>query len=270
MTVQCWIPCKNKSLFSVCYQPKKDIKAGVIIVPGFSQPKCDVDYIMSRLARRFEENGIFVLQMDPRGHGDSPDNLEDVTINTIREDIKYGIWYLKNSLNKNVPIYGVSRGLNAAILAENHQLNGVAAISPYCLNPKNIETIWGNIDEKVIEISDVISKNTVMIKAFFDSTGSRETNYLGQKISVELLNELKEYSSIENLCYWNNKGLWLFYDENSDKEIKRYIFKDKDLYIDLDIYADKSLPRKALWQHNAIESIVSWINSNIESELGGI
>lgn len=263
MTVQCWIPCKDKSLFGVCYQPKKDIKAGAIIIPGFSQPKCDVDYIMSRLARRLEEEGIFVLQMDPRGHGDSPDNLEDVTLDTLREDIDCGIDYLKENLSKKISVYGVSRGLNAAILSENQKLNGIAGISPYCLDPKVIEGVWGNFDSEIVEIFDVYRRNEKDIKAFFDSVGARETNYLGQKISEKVIRQLMNYSSLDSLISWKDKGCWLFYQKDCDKEIERYAFK-KNSYLALDKYADNPLPRVAMWQHDVIESIVSFVNSNIE------
>jgi alpha-beta hydrolase superfamily lysophospholipase len=59
----------------------------VILLAGFSQPMCDVDYFMSKLARQLAGNGLFVAQVDPRGHGDSGCELANVDLDTLREDI---------------------------------------------------------------------------------------------------------------------------------------------------------------------------------------
>jgi esterase/lipase len=254
-------------LFGVCYWPKsKRVKAGVVTVPGFSQPKCDVDYFMSRIARRLVDEELFVLQLDPRGHGDSPGNLEDVTLDSLRADIKSGIEFIRNNVSEEIDIYGISRGLNATLLTEEMGLKGIAGVSPYCLEKTIIEGIWGSFEKGVYEISEIASTNEREIKAFFDSVGARETNVYGQKISTTILKQLMIYDAGRTLNKYGNNGFWLFYNEEEDDNMKRWMPHSNTCYFKLEQYANNPLPRVAIWQHNAIEHIVNWLLEKVNEK----
>ncbi len=261
MISQLWINNKGYSLMGISHWPESgSIKAGAVLMAGFSQPKCDEDFIMSKLARRLADEGIFVLQFDPRGHGDSSFMLEDVTLGTIREDIKSSIEFVKGIAGAN--IFGVGRGLSAAILAETAGyvgLKGVAGISPYCLDKLISKEIWGHMKPGVYEAAEIVDRSEYDKCAFFEALGAKMGNLLGQRISSEMINELVQFEVPDIMLAYGEKGLWLFYDKDSEFEIKRWIPTDNNSHLPLAHYLNKSLPRRALWHHNVIESICNWI-----------
>lgn len=262
MLGQCWVEAGNTFLAGITYIPEqRKPKAAVLIVPGFSQPACDVDYIMSRIARRLQEEGFCVLQLEPSGHGDSPMMLTDVTVESLRQDIQSGIKYIKSQLDCKYKIFGVGRGLSATLLAET-DLTGVAGISPYCLSKEDVSKIWNGLDGYEFEIVEKAGPKETLRRAFFDAMGSRETNIYGQCMSSQIIEELKVYDALQPLKGMHSKGYWIFYDKEGKEETEQRDFSISSGYCALEKYADCCLPRVAIWQNYVIENIVDWISQS--------
>ena len=242
----------------------------MLAISGFSLSMCDVDYFMSRLARRLCQLGFPVLQLDPRGHGDSGGNLEDVTLSQLRGDLTEGLRFLRNRYGENVYIAG--RGLSASISADlvyQGVAEGAVGVCPYCLQGSVVRDLWGELDRKSytgIELVpgkeyrtlDDFDKRKV---AFFGALGARLRNLLGQKISSQFLRELMEFDPLRAMVKSENKTCWLFYDDESENHIKRWEAAKQDSYIDLQEYALRPFLRDPIWMSDIMKAAGDWLLS---------
>ena len=257
-------------LFAIIHHPAANVKNQcILMISGVSLPMCDIDYFMSRFARHLCRQGFHVMQMDIRGHGDSYGNLEDVTIDTIREDMSEGINFLRDSQLGNV--YIVSRGLNAALsaeFAEGGKVNGVAGIGPYCLLGSSVQQLWsGLISKNYYTGIELVPGNDYRTLtdfdkdklAFFSALGARLRNILGQVISARFLNEIWQYDPCDMLNLTKNKTYWLFHSMETDTQISEWTFNPENPYISLNEYNLQSFLRNPIWQFNIMKAIEAWL-----------
>jgi pimeloyl-ACP methyl ester carboxylesterase len=244
----------------------------VLLLPGFSLSMCDVDYFMSRLARYLCRQGFHVLQMDPRGHGDSGGCLEEVTLDSLRNDISEGIDFLSSSLSKSV--YIVSRGFHATLSSEfvkNGKALGVVGIGPYCLSNTIAQSLWSGLDTKECYTGmDLIPGSEYRTLAdfdqdklaFFNALGARLRNILGQEISAQLLHEIIKYDPSETFRSTKEKTCWYFHADEAENNIVQWTFTPSSPSIDLQEYASNAFRRDPVWQFNIMNAVDRWLEEN--------
>lgn len=273
MVSQCWVIDGETALAAVSHQQdtSKD-NMGVVLIPGFSQSMCDTDYFMARLARRLAGEGIYVLQADPRGHGDSPGCLEEVTLSMLRADIQSVVNYA--AVQSGGAVMGIGRGLTATLMAElapELPVAGVAGIHPYGLDPAAVKALIKNIGTGVIDTADILT-GTDFSKfsdfnqdwlAFFDALGSGfPYNLIGQKISTDLFREMAVYEP-NPILQASGARFWLIPDSNAPEGMDCRMPDGNgdgwEPYRSLRKYHENPFPSNTMWYHLAIEKICGWI-----------
>ncbi|AJQ26589.1 serine aminopeptidase domain-containing protein [Pelosinus fermentans] len=270
MFTQFWLVNNKISLAAVSHRNDLDRKSvcGVVLIAGFSQPMCDVDYFMSKLARQLSNLGIFVLQVDPRGHGDSEGNLENVNLYTLREDLSIAVNFVAEQVGDKV--FCIGRGLSATLFAEISSLapiRGVVGISPYCIEPSIVSEIWANIKPGIFDVNDIMpgtdyksfSNFDIGKIAFCNAIGALPYNLHGQVMSTEILFNLFEYKPLEVLKKCKDKSLWLLSEGKDNNRIVHWHLENEKLYPNLNNYVKNAIIRDPLWQYDIIERICNWI-----------
>ncbi|HEX3044589.1 MAG TPA: hypothetical protein VHY08_07525 [Bacillota bacterium] len=267
MLSQGWVNNGEVSLAAVSYQPEvPKFKAGVLLIAGFSQSMCDNDYFMAKLARRLAGAGLYVLQVDPRGHGDSPGNLEDVTLDTLREDLRSAIQF--GGEQSGGKMIGIGRGLSALLLAEEDLhpgLGEVAGIAPYCLAPEVACALFPQLGPDVIDSAALLTGDDYKhfsdfdpeIRAFFEALGvGLLINFLGQKISGELIRQLMKYE-LDQVFRTNPEARFWLMPKQSDPTgmVRQTLTRPRSLRE----YQENPFPGNPLWQYQAIENVCAWI-----------
>jgi pimeloyl-ACP methyl ester carboxylesterase len=272
MLSQCWVINHDTALAAVANQPvTSKNNSAVVLISGFSQPMCDSGYFMSKLARRLGGEGIYTLQVDPRGHGDSPGILEDITLDILRADIKSAVDYAKEQSGGQVICVG--RGLTATLMAEagiGRTLSGFAGINPYGLEPAIIKEIFNGIDSEVIDTADILTGNDYGhfsdfnqdYIAFFEAIGAGMLhNLVGQKIATKLIRELMEYESYPILTAFPETKFWLAADQDAERGMRRWIpdeGRERHFRTPRE-YRENPFSHYPLWHHHAIEMLCNWI-----------
>ena len=257
-------------LVGVLHTPSRCIGSrSVLLLPGFSLPMCDMDYFMSRLARYLCGCGFCVLQMDIRGHGDSKGVLEDVTLDTVREDIAAGISFLSGRFGNGVII--VSRGLFAAVACEfmlDSSADGVAGIWPYCVPCAEAQGLLAGFSRKNsytgIELAPGSDYRTltdfdVRKIAFFNALGARTRNILGQRISARMLHEIVSYRTAEPFYAGNDGTCWLFGSAPEGGKPDQRKFSPESHCMSLNEYAAGTFIRNPVWQFEMCKTICMWL-----------
>lgn len=278
MLSQGWIRSGDQSLAMVLRWPdKRDCNLGAVLISGFSQSMCDTDYFMSRLARRLVSEGIYVLQVDPRGHGDSPGNLEDVTLDMLRADIRSAFtyaaeqWNTRRDTHRVSRLMGVGRGLTATLMAEvslDLELDGIVGIYPYCLDPAAVKDLSQKIRPGIIDTADILTGKDFSYftdfdhdwMAFFDALGSGFLyNLIGQKVSTGILQELINYHPALMLTSQPETKLWLMPAHEVPEGYCSFIPEETHPYLSLQEYRENPFPSDTWWYHHVIERVCGWM-----------
>lgn len=276
MPTQGWIIHKGGFLSLISHWPRDQRpNLGVVLAAGFSQPMCDTDYFMSKLARRLANSGTYVLQFDMRGHGDSSGELEDVTLQSLREDLQVAVDYARQQTGEKTLCIG--RGLSLTLMAELVNISaadGTAGINPYCLKPYEVKKTWEGLCSEKYELSDIfegtdyaaLSDFSPEKIAFFDALGADIINLHGQRISGQLFEELKSYApdSVLELCKEN--ALWLVPSRVNEEEADSWKPGLKSYWM-IEENKRNLLPRNPMWQYKAIDKICSWVETYKEEIL---
>ena len=185
---------KKNILYVINSMNEKQAKGIVLLIPGFSQSKSDVDYFMTKLANRLFLNGYITVQVDLYAHGDSYGSLEEFTWNDFVKNAEDINRYLTKKY-KNLYQYMVTRGVYGNI-AMNTELKNMFGL--ICLNPvndvKQIKNIFA-IEDGEVEINKLLAEKEEYSQ-LFEVMGSEITNLRGQAISWSLLSTLSDYSMI--------------------------------------------------------------------------
>ena len=246
------IMCVMKSMCCL-----KDIKGAVILVPGFSQSSCDVDYFMTNLSNALNEKRYLTLQVDLYGHGDSYGDLSSINLQILRDNILSVIKYINNS-RANMPIWGITRGIYGNLFCEDiiaYKLSGVICVNPVRINEK-LQSYISHANGNIVEIRDFILENT-FFEHLFMLMGAELTNIRGQKININFLDEIA--NKIEKLHHPKNVILLSSYNEN--KKISEMNYSDiKDKKIDY--LSERCFLRDPEWQLELINKIVKVVREN--------
>ena len=259
MINQKWFVKNNKTLMGVTYCPEK-IYAAALLLPGFGMHMCDVDYFMSKLARRLYAAGVYVLLLEPYGHGDSYGDLQDCTISSLIEDIMIGVEHCRTVSNN---IYCFSRGLIANLLVNTASDIKIIGLSPVCVNKDSISGF--DIPNDSVEICKYIPGDDYVAYSDFDKDklcliemiGGRIRHIHGQFINPDILNYILTCNHMQTLREHDNAH-WIFFESDDGKLYK--IYNNNELkYRELSSYFKTAIYRDALWQHYVIDEIVKMI-----------
>ncbi|MEK4510170.1 hypothetical protein [Paenibacillus sp. FSL K6-2524] len=186
-----WINVHKNSLSGVCHIPSRNERgAAALLIAGFPQPMCDIDYFMSRLARRLCQKGNHVFQLDPFGVGDSSGLLEEVTYTTLVTDLCQGIAYIQNQGFSE--IHCISRGLPAYLFVELAKSLcpelRVIGLNPFHGSQDLDISLLKEKSYELIDLYDTFPPEQVDL--FLDDIGAKPSNLRGQRISGLLLKEI--------------------------------------------------------------------------------
>lgn len=269
MLHQNWLVRGDVRLLSVHHRSPEVVPLGVaVLLAGFSHPMCDVDYFMSKLARALAKCGIFVAQVDPRGHGDSPGDFADVDLDTLREDVEIIIDHYSMRFPESLLCIG--RGLAAPLLAEvsaTKHLLGVAGVSPYCIPPQLVERHLTEVDATSNDAFESFPGNDyVALTDFSDSAlcvmnalGAVPYNLHGMGISQCLLEGLTHFDPLAALGQAGaDRNLWLLRGGEDPDELSPVRLDASSAYPPLTTYRGDPLPRNPALHRTVISRLTEW------------
>lgn len=254
---------------SVHHRPAEPVPLGAaVLLAGFSHPMCDVDYFMSKLARQLARNGLFVAQVDPRGHGDSPGDFADVDLDTLRRDIELIVDHYLARFPGNLLCMG--RGLTASLLAEvsaREGLLGVAGVAPYCIPPQVIQRQWTEVDTSSRDAFTVFPGNDYVAHKDFSEAalctlhalGAVPYNLHGLRLSERFLEGLAQFDALPALQRAEAAhGLWLTRDERDPTALTTLRFDASSTHPPLATYRDAPLSRHPAFHRTVISRLTEW------------
>lgn len=220
MLCQMYLESSKRSniLYVINSMDERLSKGVVVLVPGFSQSKSDVDYFMSKLANRLFANGYITVQVDLYAHGDSYGSLEDFIWEDFIKNIE-DIQQLLKLKYKNIHQYMVTRGIygNIAMSTEIREIYDLV-----CLNPVNelsqLSHIF-NMEAGVVELNTLLAEQEEYTY-LFETMGSEISNLRGQMFNKSLIASLAQYQEISL-----NNTVWSYDSKISSlKEQARFAF----------------------------------------------
>lgn len=260
MISQNFIQCDKGSIFTIIKYPEnRNVENAVLLIPGFGESKCDLDYFLNNLSNFFIENNFMTMQLDLFAHGDSYGDFEELSCDIIIDNIVNAIKYLKKK-SENLKIYLICRGIYIELISEKNILNeicGLVGISPVKVKTSELicfeRTILSN--KKTIEIGEF--KDREIILKILIMLGAEPDNLFAQKINTKFLNDIIERlknKTWDKITY--NNIVWLTSNiETLDVNIEYEYSKIQ--YKTLDYYAGYAFPRDICWQYKYILNILS-------------
>lgn len=94
----------------------------LLMLHGLGSDKNEVNHFYEKLAESFAKNNFLILRIDFTGFGESPRNSETSSLETMQEDVKLAMDYLRNLENVNenyLGFIGFSLGAGIAALMLN-------------------------------------------------------------------------------------------------------------------------------------------------------
>jgi hypothetical protein len=276
MINQNWLNNKHVKLaYTSISTDKHKSRYGVVLLPGLSHSMCDLDYFMSKLARKLAQDHLYTMQFDPRGHGDSSGNFGEVDLDSLRDDIKSIINHVSNDKTTE-HFFCIGRGLTASLLAEfisEPKVKGIIGITPYCVSPIAIRNYWPALKEVTIDTSDFFEGQDYVnysdfkheTRRLLNALGAMSYNIHGQLFSTKLIIDLYHYEPIIPLKNCKTDGLWLFPAKDRD-HLEEYDMLNQNEYPAMTLYHNFSLPRNPMSQYEIINTISQWIINKIEQD----
>jgi hypothetical protein len=257
MICQKWLVKGAKTLMGVVYRPEK-IRGTALLLPGFGMHMCDVDYFMSKLARKLSDAGMYTLLLDPYGHGDSYGELDECTIDSLKEDIMMGVEHCK-TVSDN--IYAISRGLLANLLVSADTYVNVIGLSPICIDKDLISDFI--LPKQSVEIYQYIPGKDYVGYTDFDKDklclmemiGGRIRHIHGQFINPDILTYVLTCDHIQVLRQYEN-ACWIFFEPSDERLFRMYQSSELE-YRKLSAYYKTAIYRDAMCQYNVIDEIVN-------------
>jgi len=270
MICQHWIANDELRLLNVLHWPEEIFPVGtVILLPGFAHSMCDMDYFMSRMARKLVSDGFLVIQAELSGHGDSGGDFDALDLHTMRRDIRH---LLDSHAGKHTEkLFCLGRGLSATLLAEvadSEKVNGILGIAPYAVSPTlfdnkvhahspETQDAWHIFpgDDYVDEL-DFDASDKSILRAF----GVCPYNLHGMNMNTQLLKDLSEYDPLKVLQSVDSEQCkWLFSNPESPKKAVPIEMNNINNYQEIAPYINTAFPREPKFQNNAIEEASDWL-----------
>lgn len=236
------------------------IKGAALLIPGFSQSASDIDYFMTNLSNRLNQQGYLTVQIDIFGHGDSYGDLANLSVKIIEENIIAAYTYI-NSIIREKPIFAISRGFYGNLLGENDRMKIFS--KTICINPVitklNLQNYLRYKSNEMIEISESIKDNPSLEK-FFIALGAENTNLRGLRISGDLLYQIVNRINNNQNYLPNSIILSSFNDYNNINIVENWNPKE----ISIDYISAHCFVRDPDWQFTLINKVIDTIKEQIK------
>lgn len=187
-------------------------KGVIVLVPGFSQSKSDIDYFMSRLGNNLVRMGYIVVQIDLYGHGDSYGDLSTISWNKIICNLKDIYFYLQEHFNR-LPIKLCTRSIYGNVVLTSDLRDLYERV--ICLNPvlglSEIQC-FDNLPEKATDLTWLT--DDIEIAHILETMGCELSNIRAQLVNTDFLDGLKNLE----VDFAINEGKYVFtYEINNGK-----------------------------------------------------
>lgn len=159
------------------------------------QSKCDSFYFMSDFAKYLCKNGHNVLLMDLSGSGDSFGEIENITVDSIKDDIRSISRYIHE--HGYTQCYAAARGLSGNVLVDiqcsEHMFNKIICINPVWisddLNDRIKDYLLKLRSEALLEINEECYTE---LEILFKMAGTEKSNIEGEMLNAALLKEISD------------------------------------------------------------------------------
>lgn len=141
------IPCIGYEIAADWYEGTADNV--LLVLPGFTSSKKNYEPLVGKLV---EKTGASALVIDYSGHGESPFDIQDITISeNFSEVVRVYDWLAENYPNKKIDVMGTSYGgYFAAALVAVRKIHKLIMRVPANYDPKDLYTPWKRLDQEQI------------------------------------------------------------------------------------------------------------------------
>ena len=121
----------------------------LLVLPGFTSSKANYEELVSAI---FSKTGTSALVIDYSGHGESPFDIQDITISeNFSEVVRAYDWIKEHHPGKTIDVIGTSYGgFFAAMLAGVREIRKLILRVPANYDPKDLYTPWRRLDREQI------------------------------------------------------------------------------------------------------------------------
>ncbi len=140
------IACIGYEIVADWYEGNDNI---LLVLPGFTSSKANYWELVSAIT---EKTGTSALVIDYSGHGESPFDIQDITISeNFSEVVRAYDWIAEHHPGKQIDVMGTSYGgFFAAKLAGVRDVRKLILRVPANYDPKDMYTPWRNLDQEQI------------------------------------------------------------------------------------------------------------------------
>lgn len=164
MIEQLYINDKDSFLSAVKYCPEKEPTACVLFVHAYSNWKDEHDYMFGRIAEALSHSGIAAMTFDMRGHGESSQKLEEITTQTMREDIASAFGYVTSNICSRAYIVTVGFSARLCLDALGDVPAGYVLLSPAMEIPSSLKVLAEHSGEPFGDVLPILPASDLVVK----------------------------------------------------------------------------------------------------------
>ncbi len=140
------IQCVGYSIAADWYEGSDSV---LLVLPGFTSSKANYGELVSAIV---EKTGTSALAIDYSGHGESPFDIQDITISeNFSEVVRAYDWIKEKYPNREIDVMGTSYGgYFAAMLSGVRDIRKLILRVPANYDPKDLYTPWRKLDQEQI------------------------------------------------------------------------------------------------------------------------
>lgn len=146
MTKTLTIPCIGYSIAADWYEGNDNV---LLVLPGFTSSKANYKELVTAIT---EKTGTSAFVIDYSGHGESPFDIQDITIaENFSEVVRAYDWIKEHYPDKTINVMGTSYGgFFAAMLAGVRDIKKLILRVPANYDPDDLYTPWRKLDREQI------------------------------------------------------------------------------------------------------------------------
>ncbi|HMS50058.1 MAG TPA: alpha/beta fold hydrolase [Candidatus Saccharibacteria bacterium] len=143
------IPCIGYEVAADWYDGAESNKNVLLVLVGYTSSKSNYKELVSAIVAK---SGYSALVLDYSGHGESPFDIQDITISeNFSEVVRAYDWIKEHHPGKTISVMGTSYGgFFAAMLAGVREIKKLILRVPANYDPKDLYTPWRKLDREQI------------------------------------------------------------------------------------------------------------------------